>query len=176
VKFTSPDQIKKRVAELAHIREEQQLIRKTNQAKGLNVAGKEILTAKQALAVKNAVAPTKAYMDKAEQVEQLVTKYVKGIQSHDDFPVDVQLKTASGLHGIEVKTLMLQNNDKITMNRGAIGRKLAWAKSNNADLSTVAVDLRGSKVAVYYKSGVGSFRLGSMEKVSGGLKGLASMF
>jgi len=141
----------------------------------LNVHGKEILSAKQQLAVKSVVAPTKADLDKAEEVEQAVAKYVKGIQSPNDSAVDVVKNMGSKSIGIEVKTLLLQTNDKITMNRPAIQRKLQWAQSNKASLATVAVDLRGSKMAVYYKQGVGSFRIGSMQKVTGGLQGLSSM-
>lgn len=172
----TPEQLKKRESELARIRKEQGDQRKANQAKGLNVHGKEILSAKQAIAVKNAVIADKSTQDLAEKAEQMVTKFLKAEQSKNDAPVDVQLKVGHTLYGIEVKSLILQNNDKITMKRDAVQRKLNWAAENKGKLATLAVDFRGTKLSVYYREGVGAFRLGKMQKVSGGLKGLSAIF
>lgn len=72
------------------------------------------------------------------------------------------------MHGVEVKTLTEQRNDKITMNAYAIARKQAFARKNRAVLHTIAVDLRGSKARIYYRQGVGSFRLSKMSEVTSG--------
>src|SRR4051812_38854602 len=66
-------------------------------------------------------------------------------------PVDVSLRSRGKAHGVEVKTLTEQKNNKITMNAYAIMRKLAYARSARAALHTVAVDLRGPKAVMYYR-------------------------
>jgi hypothetical protein len=83
-------------------------------------------------------------------------------------PVDVSFRSAGRLHGVEVKTLTVQRNDKITMNGYALARKQAFARKNKAALHTVAVDLRTGSAKIFYRRGVGSFRLSRMELVSSG--------
>lgn len=75
-------------------------------------------------------------------------------------------------YGIEVKTLITQNNDKVTMNSYA--RQLKQERQDSAGLKsfTVVVDKRpaglGSSTGTtryFVKSGFGSFRVGSMTEV-----------
>jgi hypothetical protein len=107
----------------------------------------------------------------------MVKNAVGGVSSPNNKPFDVM--TRDGKHAIEVKTLVDQKNDKITMSSRALGRKNAYAYKFGVSPHTVVLDMRGSKdgqpVAVYHKSGVGSFRIGSMTPVKGGLAGLKGL-
>ena len=68
--------------------------------------------------------------------------------------------------GVEVKAMVTGANSKITMNKTAIGRKLAEAQAEGLKVFTVVADMRGRSSAKYYvREGVGSFRLGSMKPV-----------
>lgn len=147
-----------------------------NKAEGKNARGKEILSTKQHIAVKNVVIISKAQQDKAEQGEQLVTKALHGEQQHNNSPMDVTLKLPNGkIMGLEVKSMLQQKQDRIYIKGNALTRKVAWGKTNKAPIGTVALDFRTNpdKPDVYYKSGVGAFHIGSMSPVQGGLKGLA---
>ncbi len=76
--------------------------------------------------------------------------------------------------GIEVKTLLSNTNDKITMNKSALGRKLGEAAAEGLRTFTVVADMRGRTNAQYYVTDrLGSLRLGGMTKVS--LKELRDM-
>lgn len=70
--------------------------------------------------------------------------------------------------GIEVKTLLVGAHEKITMNKTALARKVAEQRDDDLRGYTVVADMRGGRerAAYYYKEGFGSFRLGSMTKVS----------
>ena len=68
--------------------------------------------------------------------------------------------------GIEVKTLVNGKNEKITMSKAALGRKLAEQRADGIKAYTVVVDRRTGglegKASYYIREGLGSFRLGSM--------------
>lgn len=70
--------------------------------------------------------------------------------------------------GIEVKTLVNGKNEKITMSKTALGRKLAAIEDRQG--YTVVVDRRSGgltgQATYYYRKGFGSFRLGSMTKTT----------
>lgn len=69
--------------------------------------------------------------------------------------------------GIEVKTMITGHNDKITMSKTALGRKMAEAHAEELKTFTVVADMRGRSAAKYYVSEkLGSIRLGSMTPVS----------
>jgi DNA-binding Lrp family transcriptional regulator len=61
-------------------------------------------------------------------------------------------------------------NEKITMSKTALGRKIAEQRADGIKAYTVVVDRRTGgltgKATYYVKEGLGSFRLGSMEKIS----------
>ncbi|CAK0774019.1 hypothetical protein CCP3SC15_4920001 [Gammaproteobacteria bacterium] len=97
----------------------------------------------------------------AEAQEPKVAKAVSGTQTDDNDPVDV---IKSG-HGIEVKSIVEGKNPKITMHPESLARKKKFARKNKAKLHTVVIDMREGKPVVYYRKGVGSFRLTSMEKL-----------
>jgi hypothetical protein len=69
-----------------------------------------------------------------------------------------------GNHVIEVKRIVNGINDKITMHPESLARKVDFALDNGVEPHTVVKDDRTGKI--YYKEGVGSFRLGSMREVS----------
>ncbi len=75
---------------------------------------------------------------------------------------------------IEVKTLLTQKNDKVTMKKDALARKLAEQRADELKGWTVVADRRSpsgyaDKIppATYYvREGFGSFHLGTMQKVT----------
>lgn len=99
----------------------------------------------------------------AAEMQIKVAKTVHGVSTDDSQPFDV-LKAKSG---IEVKTIVDGINDKITMHKSSLARKLAEAKDLGLKRTyTVAIDKRNGKEEIYYKKGLGSFRLPSMTRVS----------
>lgn len=80
-------------------------------------------------------------------------------------------------HGAELKTMVSNGNDKLTMKGSAQDHKADWEVANKATFHTVVYDDRAvkdakgngrhdeSKRQIYYKRGAGSFRTGSMHKV-----------
>jgi len=149
-----------KLAERRRLQQEQYALYKKQ---GLNARGKPLLSDKAQLARKNFVAATKGHHDKAEEIERLMAKKTGLTKSSGNKPFDIFGKKDA----VEVKTVLMQKNDKLTMNRDAIARKNAWAKANKVQSHTLAVDLRGQKPVYYHREGVGSFRLGTMNKVSG---------
>ena len=67
---------------------------------------------------------------------------------------------------VEVKTLIDQRNNKITMHPDSLARKLSYARKEKARPHTVVVDTRGGKTQYFHRAGVGSFRLETMTAVS----------
>lgn len=144
-------------------------------SQGLNTRGKPIISTRQKIALKNTVIVAKDQQDKAEEIERLVTKALGGVQQHNNSPMDVVMKFPNGkTMGLEVKSLLLQKNDKITMKRESLAKKVQWGKDNKSNIGTVVVDLRQKGMQVYYRDGVGSFRIMHMTEVQGGLKGLTN--
>jgi len=66
---------------------------------------------------------------------------------------------------VEVKTLVDQKNNKITMHPESRIRKIRAARRLRAKPYTVVVDRRQRSPEFYFAKGVGSFRLSSMKKV-----------
>lgn len=121
-------------------------------------AERAIATHKPSTRVKQQVA--------ARSVTQ-VAQVVKGTPTDDHQPMDVIVKTPKGTIGIEVKTLLDNSNDKITMHPESLARKDAWVRENKAQGHTIVVDKRGGRTAYYHREGFGSFRIASMTRVSG---------
>lgn len=134
----------------------------------INKFGNKIVTPKQQIAFRNAKPVGKAEQDKADKGEAFVRNSLKdAVRTVNNKPFDIL--TRDGKHGIEVKTLTIGTNEKITMKREAMERKYKYANDNGMRLHTVVVDMRGgnSVKGIYYKEGVGSFRLGGMTKLKG---------
>jgi hypothetical protein len=138
----------------------------------------KILSDKAALAQKHMSITDKTTQDYTKANEHVFASRMGGKSFPDNDPIDVSVK-GGGVGGkdagIELKTLTHGKNDKITMTSGALARKEAWEKQNDSQMHTVALDHRdrfeGGKNAtlhsgheIYYKRGVGSFRIGTMYK------------
>ena|ERR1700734_375280 len=107
------------------------------------------------------VAQTKGKSRIAKLNELLVAKYVKGQGTPDNKPFDVLTKKV----GIEVKTIFPGvKNEKITMHPASLARKVKAQKELGVKPWTVVLDMR-SKLDVYIKPALGSFRLGSMQRI-----------
>lgn len=123
-----------------------------------------------------------SYQQHAEEHnESELAAALGGYATRGSAPVDVVV-TRGGrpAHGIELKTLVTQGNDKITMKTHAMARKLEWAGEHGAGLHTVVFDDREamddvSRRRVYHRFGVGSFRIGNMSLLEGGLQELAAL-
>lgn len=97
----------------------------------------------------------------------------------DNEPVDaVVVRDGKIEHGVELKTMVDNGNNKITMKESALARKRQWVKDNKATFHTVVFDdqkvfnaggegIHGpaSARSIFYKRGAGSFRVGSMHRV-----------
>jgi hypothetical protein len=124
--------------------------------------------------VQRAIA-SKVHTGKAEQhvadASERVLSQALGIpRTGDNSAFDVRNDEVA----LECKVFLSNSNDKLTMNKTALGRKLAEQRAEGLKVYTVVVDRRsGWKAgnpmghATYYvKPGVGSFHLGSMTKVT----------
>ena len=104
----------------------------------------------------------------------------KGETSKLADPLDVRVTLGNARHGVEVKSLFTNTNDKITTRGPALEAKLQAGRDENRRLHTVVFDERSAYVGkgavpnlysghrIYYHAGVGSFRLGSMTPVRDG--------
>lgn len=112
-----------------------------------------------------------------EHCEPVLAGKLGGASLRDNEPVDVQVTTAGGPHGIELKTMTDNKQNKVYMKANAMQRKRDWMRANRAHFHTVVFDdeavfnARGrgrhddTKRVIYYKRGVGSFRVSSMHRV-----------
>lgn len=80
-----------------------------------------------------------------EHEEPDVAKKIGGVWIKGDGPVDVVIKNKYGKikHGIEVKVVVDNNNDKITMHGSAEAHKHDWEKEHKAVFHTVVIDDSG---------------------------------
>ena len=116
---------------------------------------------------------TKEKQKVAKANEHDAARQLGGLSFPDNEPLDVHLQVGRTLHGIEMKTMLDNGNDKITMHPESRRRKEAWATEGRRKLHTVVLDDRdtfGNKQQhsghrIYYAEGVGAFRIGSMRKV-----------
>lgn len=113
-----------------------------------------------------------------EHNEPILAAGIKGVSLRDNEPVDVVvLRKGIVAHGVELKTMVSNSNNKITMKASAMERKGAWMQEHGAPYHTVVFDDHAvfnasgqglhdeSKRQIYYKRGFGSFRVGSMHPV-----------
>lgn len=105
---------------------------------------------------------SKEKMDTALREEAVIARALRGKNLDDNEAFDV----ISGKDAIEVKTIIDGKNPKITMRADALARKLDFAESNGYTAHTVVIDTRSGRPEYYYKEGVGSFRLGAMQRTS----------
>lgn len=113
---------------------------------------------------------------------------IGGFSFKDNELVDVVVGSGGIVkHGIELKTMVDNSNNKITMKGDAMARKRKWARQNKAQIHTVVIDDRNvfnakgkgkhdeSKRVYYYRRGVGSFRVQNMYRVEGGINELKTL-
>jgi HD superfamily phosphodiesterase len=102
-------------------------------------------------------------------------KLIRGTNIPGNAPFDVH----RGVHAIEVKTVMDNKNDKITMHPPSRRRKEAFAKDHKMMSHTVMIYVQGKTYEgedgelyvrgqrkYYYKAGVGAYRRGGMKEVT----------
>jgi len=131
------------------------------------MGGREQKPGKAELAKRTHKPSTKEKQQRGEAEQARLAKAVGGHDEGDNLPFDV----VKGGHGVEVKTVMDNNNDKITVHPDSRRRKEREARKRKLKIHTVAIDVRGGRRNYYHREGVGSFRLSAMEKVSlAGLK------
>jgi hypothetical protein len=118
-------------------------------------------------------AANKMEQDAAREVEKRVAAAAGARHLIDNEPFDC----VTDRYGLEVKTVLKGKNAKITMHRDAMQRKASFARRAKLRMLTVVVDVRGSRDApvVYYRRGVGSFRLSNMKELAGGLAALKGL-
>lgn len=103
--------------------------------------------------------------------EKRLAKAMKGVTSAEvTAAFDVITKNAL----IEVKTIVESANDKVTMHQSSRLRKLAVSETLEKPCYTVVFDERNGSSRIYWKEGVGSFRLGSMNLI-GSLSALVAV-
>jgi hypothetical protein len=114
-----------------------------------------------------------------EHNEPKFAKAIGGVSFPNGEPIDVAVADKSGrvAHGIELKTMVDNGNNKITMKRDAMERKAKWERKNKAPIHTVVIDDSAvfnangpgqhdpSKRRIFYRRGYGSFRVGTMHEV-----------
>lgn len=113
-----------------------------------------------------------------EHNEPILAKALRGKSLKDNEPMDVVVTIDGKKHGIELKTMTIGANRKLTMKRDAMARKAAWEKKKDATAHTVVFDdtkvfnAKGkgkhndSKRRIFYRRGFGSFRVDNMHEVS----------
>jgi hypothetical protein len=115
---------------------------------------------------KNYKPATAAKQAIAADMEKMVAKAFSTVPTTNNAAFDVMVSEIS--LGIEVKTMVDQKADKITMRSECLRRKLATARTLRLKaVYTVVVDARGPEPVVYYRKGLGSFRLGSLLRAAG---------
>lgn len=107
----------------------------------------------------------------AAKSEKKFAKAIGGERTTGNKPVDVVIEIDGVEHGFEVKTLVDNKNNKITMHPPSLERKRKWlTEKPNRQIHTVIYDERDrfqngvnrdtySGRRTYYRKGIGSFRI-----------------
>ena len=136
--------------------------------------------ARSARAKKSAVLIDKVIQRYSEEHnEPQLAKATAGLSLQDNEPVDViVMKSGIMQHGIELKTMVSNKSDKITMKKESLQRKRVWQQDNFAPFHTVVFDDRDvynangpgqhneSARKIFYRRGAGSFRVPTMHQVA----------
>jgi hypothetical protein len=113
-----------------------------------------------------------------EHNEPKFAKAVGGVSFPNSEAIDIAVAGPDGVvaHGLELKTMVDNKANKITMKRSAMERKAEWERKNKAPFHTVVLDdhavfnAKGegkhdeSKRRMFYRRGYGSFRVGTMHE------------
>ena len=103
---------------------------------------------------------TQAKQAIADKSETELSKKLGMDRTPDNSPFDLIMPGV----GVEVKTLIDNKNDKITMHPESRRRKEEAARKEKRKMFTVVIDKRAPKPAYYFAEGVGAFRIRSMQK------------
>lgn len=125
------------------------------------------------------VPATKEKQQASDQLEIDVASALGATRSGDNLPMDVVAKRGRKEIGLEVKMIHDGKDTKVHMRKDSRQRKEAWLeeKPKNREAYTVVIDNRDqfengahkdkySGHRIYFKQGVGAFRLNSMERAS----------
>lgn len=94
-----------------------------------------------------------------------VTTKVSKLLGGQTFTAHTPFDVIVGDIGIEVKTFTKNTNDKVTMHKASLKRKLKEARKLKLKATfTVLFDARGGSNKLYIKKGLGSFRLKNMSE------------
>jgi len=117
-------------------------------------------SARSQMAKKTYKVSSAAVQRQAESNEPRLAVTIKGKVNHDNQAFDV----IQGNNAIEVKTIVRGKNDKITMHPESLKRKVDFVTATKMSAHTVVFDDRNNQI--YYKKGLGSFRLTNMQKLN----------
>jgi len=98
----------------------------------------------------------------ADKQEEIVSKALGIPRTKNNSAFDLRNDDV----GVELKTMMSGKNDKVTMNKEALGRKMAEKEAEGLKTFTVVADTRSGRTQYYYSPKLGSLRLGSMTKAT----------
>jgi hypothetical protein len=100
----------------------------------------------------------------ADEQERIVARALGMPRTPDNSEFDLMTPAI----GVELKTMIKQANDKITMSKAALARKMEHIRAAGPGFRafTVVADRRGGSTRYFVREGVGSFRLGTMEQVT----------
>jgi len=124
-----------------------------------------------------------------EHNESAIAKKLGGEALPDNEAADVVVQAGEPpkTHGLELKTMVVSGNRKVTMKGDAQARKRTWERKNKATMHTVVVDdtkvfnANGpgkhdeSQRRLFYRRGFGSYRVDGMHEVKGGMKELKQL-
>ena len=122
-----------------------------------------------------------------EHNESRLAKRIGGKSLPNGEPHDIELMIGNKRHGIELKTMVSNKANKLTMKRSAMERKAEWERKNKATMHTVVFDDEKvfnaggegkhdeSKRRIFYRRGYGSMRVNAMYEVKGGVKELKQL-
>jgi len=143
-------------------------------------AGAQVdMMSKSDIAKSSAVRVDKEIQRYAEEFnEPHFARMIGGSSLDDNEPADIVVSINGKAHGIELKTMTVGANRKLTMKKSAMDRKKAWERKNKGTMHTVVYDdtavfnAKGpgkhdfSKRRIYYRRGYGSFRVDTMLEVT----------
>lgn len=100
----------------------------------------------------------------ARKAELFIANMLGGNHITGNKPMDVILVHPNGkTYGIEVKAVIKNKNEKLTMHPESLDRKVAWGRKHHASVHTVVVDMQSRQIL--YRRGVGSFEFGTMDRI-----------
>ena len=135
-------------------------------------------TSKSELSKLNHKVSTREKQQYAEQNEVELAKHLGGYSLEDNEPPDIIVpnKSGKGHQPIELKTMLDNDRDRITIHADSLERKQKYAADNKTTFHTVVLDHRDrfaggvnahqhSGHEIYYRRGLGSYKLSAMYKV-----------